>query len=56
MIDHITNDHKTYGRVPLCGAALWDVLISEEAARADDEYTCWECASICGWDVSRMSK
>ena len=55
MKDHIRHDHATYGQTPLCGAAMWDELVTEDQAKADDTYVCWECASIAGWDVSRLA-
>lgn len=55
MIDHIITQHATYGPVPLCGAAMWGDLVTEEQALNDEENVCWECASICGWDVSRVA-
>jgi hypothetical protein len=51
MIDHIGYDHPTYGQAPLCGAAMWDELVTEDHAQADRVAgmdVCWECASIVG--------
>ena len=56
MNDHISHEHATYGPVPLCGAAMWDLLVTEQHARADDTNVCWECASIAGCDVSRLAQ
>ena len=55
MKDHIRHDHDTYGQTPLCGAAMWDELVTEDQAKADDTHVCWECTSIAGWDVSRLA-
>ena len=55
MHDHIRHDHAAYGPTPLCGAAMWGEMVTEDHARADDTYVCWECASIAGWAVSRLA-
>ena len=40
---HLMTDHPTYGKVPLCGQAMWESLTNWTEANE-----CWECASIHG--------
>ena len=49
MIDHVATDHDKYGKVPLCGQAMWDELVEEADIHTDDlDDLCWECKSILG--------
>jgi len=46
---HVSTDHDKYGKVPLCGQAMWDELVEESDIHTDDlPDTCWECKSILG--------
>ena len=46
MRTHLATTHDDYGRVPLCGAAMWDRY--EGLTDSVDRVDCWECRAIAG--------
>lgn len=45
MTIHIAHTDSKYGRIPLCGNAMWDELVTGSREQESD---CWECRSIAG--------
>lgn len=51
MRTHLRHDDPKFGRIPLCGNAMWDELTDD-----NDECDCWECLSIVGIDIDQREK